>query len=157
MKTSVKLVILGAALGISWAGIGTGWAQDAAAVLAKRQDTMKAQSKAMAAIKAFNEGKGDLAAAQAGGAELVKITATIPGLFPEKTGMAEMPGKSYAKPEIWAQWDKFNDAVKTAASKADALNTALKGGDKAAIAAAFATMGKDGCGTCHGPFREKKA
>ncbi len=68
MKTSVKLVILGAALGISWAGIGTGWAQDAAAVLAKRQDTMKAQSKAMAAIKAFNEGKGDLAAAQAGGA-----------------------------------------------------------------------------------------
>ena len=82
---------------------------------------------------------------------------TIPGLFPPKSGMAEYPGKSYAKPEIWAEWEKFGNAQRTALSKAVALNTALQGGDKAAITAAFGAMGKDGCGGCHTPFREKKS
>ena len=157
MKSRTIVLALAAALGIAWVGIGTTWAQDAMAVITKRQDTMKAQGKAFGAIKAFTEDKGDLAAAQAGGAELVKIVPTIPSLFPQKTGMAEYAGKSYAKPEVWAQWDKFNDAVKAAQAKADALNTALKSGDKAAITAAFGAMGKDGCGGCHTPFREKKA
>ena len=157
MKSRTIVLALAAALGIAWVGVGTTWAQDAMAVITKRQDTMKAQGKAFGAIKAFTEDKGDLAAAQAGGAELVKTVATIPSLFPPKTGMAEYAGKSYAKPEIWAQWDKFNDAVKGAQAKAEALNTALKGGDKAAITAAFGAMGKDGCGGCHTPFREKKA
>ena len=156
MKSSTIVLGLAAALGIAWVGAGTGWAQDAMAIIAKRQDVMKAQGKAFGAIKAFTEDKGDLAAAQAGGADLVKSVATIPGLFAEKTGMADYPGKSYAKPEVWADWAKFNEAVKAAAAKAEALNTALKGGDKAAITAAFGAMGKDGCGGCHTPFREKK-
>src|SRR5712691_2044480 len=157
MKSSVRLVILAAALGIVWVGVGTAWAQDAMEIITKRQDTMKAQGKAFGAIKAFTEDKGDLAAAQAGGADLQKSLPTIPSLFPQKTGMAEYPGKSYAKPEIWAEWNKFNDAVKGAQAKADALNAALKSGDKAAITAAFGAMGKDGCGGCHTPYREKKA
>jgi cytochrome c556 len=156
MKSSVRLVIVAAALGIAWVGVGTAWAQDATAVITNRQDTMKGQGKALGAIKAFTEGTGDLAAAQAGGASLLKSLPTIPSLFPQKTGMAEFPGKSYAKPEIWAEWAKFNDAVKAAQAKAEALDTALKGGDKAAITAAFGAMGKDGCGGCHTPFREKK-
>ena len=156
MKSSTIVFALAAALGIAWVGVGTTWAQDAMAIIAKRQDTMKAQGKAFGAVKAFTEGKGDLAAAQAGGAELVKLVATIPSLFAQKTGMADYPGKSYAKPEVWAQWDKFNDAVKAAQAKAEALNTALKGGDKTAITAAYGAMGKDGCGGCHTPFREKK-
>ena len=70
--------------------------------------------------------------------------------------MAEYPGKSYAKPAVWADWVKFNDAVKTAGDKAAALNAALASGDKSAITAAFEAMGKDGCGGCHTPFRERK-
>ena len=157
MKSSTIVVALAAALGIAWVGVGTTWAQDAMAVIAKRQDTMKQQGKDFAAVKAYTEDKGELAAAQAGGAELIKTVPTIPSLFPQKTGMAEYPGKSYAKPEIWAEWDKFNAVVKTADDRAQALNTALKSGDKAAITAAFAAMGKDGCGGCHTPFREKKS
>jgi len=157
MKSKAIVLALAAALGIAWVGVGTTWAQDALVVIEKRQDTMKAVSKAFGAVKAYTEDKGDLAAAQAGGAELVKLTPAIPGLFAQKTGMAEYPGKSYAKPEIWAQWDKFNETVKAAHAKAEALNVALKSGDKAAITAAFAAMGKDGCGACHTPFREKKA
>lgn len=138
---------------VLYAGVA---AADDAAVLDSRVATMKAQGKDMGAIKAFTEDKGDLAAAQAAGADLVTQVAKIPNLFPKNTGMTAFPGKSYAKDAIWTDWDKFLATAKTAAAKADALNAALKGGDKAAITAAFGDMGKNGCGACHEPFREKK-
>ena len=110
----------------------------------------------MAAVKAYIDDKADLASAQAAGADEVTQVAKIPDLFPKGTGMAEFPGKSYAKPAVWTDWDKFLATAKTANAKAEALNAALKGGDKAAITAAFGDMGKNGCGACHEPFREKK-
>lgn len=154
MKASTVAFAL--AVAVAAGGFGAAMAQDALQVIEKRQDAMKAQGKATAAIKNYTEGKADLAAARAAGAELVKIVPQIPGLFPQKTGMAEYPGKSYAKPDIWAQWDKFVAAVNVANVKANELNAALTSGDKAAITAAFAAMGKDGCGGCHTPFRERK-
>ena len=96
------------------------------------------------------------AAAQTAGADLVTQVGKIPDLFPKGTGMAEFPGKSYAKPAIWTDGDKFTAQAKTAADKAAALSAALKGGDKAAITAAFSDMGKNGCGSCHELYREKK-
>jgi cytochrome c556 len=129
---------------------------DDAAVIESRQAVMKAQGKDMAAIKAFTEDKGELAAAQAAGADLVAEVAKIPGLFPKGTGMAEHAGKSWAKPAVWTDADKFAAQVKVASEKAAALDKALKGGDKAAITAAFGDMGKNGCAACHESFREKK-
>ena len=41
------------------------------------------------------------------------------------------------------------------AANQEALNVALKSGDKAAITAAHGEMGKS-CGGCHEPYREKK-
>jgi cytochrome c556 len=151
------MVALAFAVTLAAGGFGAAMAQDALQVIEKRQDTMKAQGKALAAVKAYTEDKGDIAAARAAGAGLLKTIPAIPSLFPQKTGMAEYPGKSYAKPEIWAQWDKFLAAVNAANVKATELNTALAGGDKAAVTAAFPAMGKDGCGGCHTPFREKKS
>jgi cytochrome c556 len=131
-------------------------AQDAAAQTEARQGVMKAQGKDLGAVKAFTEDKGDLAAAQTAGADLVTQIGKVPTLFPKGTSMTDLPGKSYAKPNIWTDTDKFNAAAKTAADKAAALNTALKGGEKAAITAAYGDMGKNGCGGCHETFREKK-
>ncbi len=156
MKSSVKLVILAAALGIAWAGPGTSYAQDALAVITKRQDAMKEQGKSTAAIKAYTEDKADLAAARAAGAQLLASMPTIPSLFPQKTSMADYPGKSYAKPEIWAQWDKFNEGVKSATAAVQTFNALLAAGDKAAITAAFGKLGGEACGVCHTPFRERK-
>jgi len=156
MKRRVRFGIVGAALGIALAGIGASWAQDANPVIAQRQDLMKSQGKATAAIKAYVEGKGDLAAAQAAGADLVRTTGNIPSAFPQNTGMAQYPGKSYAKPEIWVEWDRFTQAANGAHERATALNAALQGGDKQAIATAFEAMGKQGCGGCHTPFRQPK-
>jgi cytochrome c556 len=139
------------------AGVCAGVARsDDTAVLDARIAVMKAQGKDMTGIKAYIDDKADLASAQAAGADLVLQVAKIPDLFPKGTGMAEMPGKSYARPVVWTDWDKFLAQAKTAGEKATALNAALKGGDKAAITAAFGDMGKNGCGACHEPFREKK-
>ena len=155
MQASTKWVALSAiAFGVV---LGAGMARaDDAAVIESRQATMKAQGKDMSAIKAYLDDKADLASAQAAGADLVTQVAKISGLFPKGTGMAEYQGKSWAKPVVWTDADKFAAATKTATEKAEALDKALKGGDKAAITTAFGEMGKNGCGGCHEQFREKK-
>ena len=139
---------------------------DDAAVIEERQGLMKAQSKDLGAIKAFTEDKGDLAAAQAAGADLLTRLPKIPDLFPKGTDLDAYPGKSFAKPAIWTEHDKFVAADKSALTAAEALNTALKGGDKAAITTAFGNMTRDfwglnspnpgACGGCHGTFTQKR-
>ena len=156
MVAMVKWAALGAAMAIAGGLCGAAALAQDVATVEGRQAVMKSQGKDMAAVKAFIDDKADLAAAQAAGADLVTQVAKIPTLFPKGSGMAEFPGKSYAKPAVWTDWDKFLVSAKTAASKSEALNAALKGGDKAAITAAFGDMGKNGCGACHEPFREKK-
>lgn len=156
MILRARLGAFGIAVGLALIGAGAGWAQDALTVINQRQDLMKTQGKAAAAIKGFLDGKNDLTAAQAAGAELVRTTSNIPSAFPQNTGIAQYPGKSYAKPDIWTEWDRFTQAANTAHQRAEALNAALQSGDKAAIASAFEAMGKQGCGGCHTPFREPK-
>src|SRR5579864_6015699 len=129
MSTSTKWIALSAT--VLAVGLYAGSARsDDAKMIEDRQAHMKAQSKDLGAIKAFTEDKGDLAAAQTAGADLVTRIAKIPDLFPKGTGMDAYPGKSFAKPAIWTDHDKFVAADKAALAGAEALNTALKGGDK---------------------------
>ena len=130
-------------------------AQDKETVLKDRQATMKEQGKSLGAVKAYIDGKGDLAQAKAGAADLTQTTKKIPDLFPPGTAGPNPTGDYVAKPVIWTDWNKFLDAQKTAASKADALLVAVSSGDKAAIETAFNDLGKNGCGGCHTTFREK--
>lgn len=163
MKVRLRLAVLVTALGMAAAAAGAGWAQDAPSVIKERQELMKKQSSDLAAVKAFLDGKADLAAAQAAAAELTRTTRAIPNLFPQKTGNAEFPGATRAKPDIWAQWDRFIADQRAAVSQAEALNAAVQRGDKAAITAAFADgLGRDvggrtpnpgACGACHAAFR----
>ena len=130
-------------------------AQDKETVLKDRQATMKEQGKSLGAVKAYIDGKGDLAQAKAGAADLTQTTKKIPDLFPPGTGGPNPTGDYVAKPVIWTDWNKFLEAQKAAAGKADALLVAVNGGDKTAIEAAFNDLGKNGCGACHTTFREK--
>jgi cytochrome c556 len=156
MKTRMRFAIIGAVFGIAAAGIAGSWAQDANTTVSQRQDKMKSISRALGAVRAYTEDKGDLAAARAGGAELVSLMADLPAMFPQQTGMTEYPGTSHAKADIWAQWDKFGAAAQQAHARAVALNAALLSGDKAAVTAAFQAVGKEGCTGCHQPFRQPK-
>jgi cytochrome c556 len=161
MKASTVAFALG--LAVAAGGFGTAMAQDALQVIEKRQDAMKAQVRSLAAVRNFVEDKGDLPTAQAAGAQLVQSLQTIPSLFPQKTSSAEYPGKTRAKPDIWVHWDKFTAADNAARTQAQALDAALRGGDKAAITAALGNLARDipgatpnpgGCGGCHAAFRE---
>ena len=151
-----KSRILSAAVAVVLAGMtGIAFAQDKEAILKDRQATMKEQGKDLQDVKAYLDAKGDLAQAKEGAANLTKTTNRIPSLFPPGTGGPNPSGDYVAKPVIWSDWDKFLEAQKTAATKANALVVAVNGGDRGAIEAAFADLGKNGCGGCHTTFREK--
>src|SRR5262249_30176834 len=131
MLSVTKFPVLAAALAIVVAGAsGSALAQDKENVLQNRQATMKGQGKDIGAVKAYLEGKGDLAQAKAGAANLTQTTKKIPDLFPPGTGGPNPTGDYVAKPEIWTDWNKFLDAQKAAVNKADALLVAVSSGDK---------------------------
>lgn len=155
MQASTRRIALAVAI-VSLAAAGTAWSQDQMATVTHRQDVMKGQGKHLTAIKGYLGGKVDKATATTDAADLVASIKTIPTLFPKDSGMAQFPGKSYAKPVIWSEPDKFSAAQQNALAKAETLAAAMKNGDKAKIQAAFVDLGKNGCGGCHTTFREPK-
>jgi cytochrome c556 len=156
MISAIKRHAFGTALIIAVAGAGAmALAQDKDAILKDRQATMKQQGKDAGTVKAYLTGKADQTAAVAAATELTKTTRKIPDLFPPGSGGPSPDGDFQPKATVWTDWDKFLDAQKAAAAKADALLAAMTAGDKAAIQTAFADLGKNGCGACHTTFREK--
>ena len=156
MKSSTKLLTLSAALICALTAINIAApAQDKETVIKNREALMKGQGKDLGSVKAYIDGKGDQAQAEAGAANLTQSLAKIPDAFPPGTGGTDSDGKFATKPVIWTDWNKFIDTQKTAASKADVLLAAVKSGNKATIETAFSDLGKNGCGACHETFREK--
>ena len=126
-------------------------------IIDQRQDLMKnngAQSKVIGDY--LKDGKGTPADVEKAAAQIAENAKKIPALFPAGTGMAENPGKSYAKPELWQDKAKFDGFVKALGEGAAKLQAAAKTGDKAQIEAASGEMGKQGCGACHQAFRAPK-
>ena len=156
MKSSTRHVVLAAVMTIVLAGFGgAALAQDKETVIKNREALMRGQGKDLGSVKAYTEGKADLAQAEAGAAGLTQSTKKIPEVFPPGTGGPNTDGKYATKPAIWTDWNKFLDAQKTASDKAEALLVAVKSGDKTKIEPAFGDLGKNGCGGCHETFREK--
>jgi len=155
MKLSTQGTMLTAALICALIAVSVAApAQDKEAVVKNREAFMKGQAKDLGSVKAYTDGKGDLAQAETGAANLTESTKKIPEMFPPGTDATDPEGKFATKPVIWTDWNKFLDVQKTAAAKADALLVAVKSGDKAAIQTAFGDLGKNGCGACHETFRE---
>jgi cytochrome c556 len=147
-----------AALAVSLAiGVGTVAvvAQDKQAQIKLRRDTMKRQGEDLKAISDFVKGEGDQAAAAKAIADLQSLAPKLVDLFPPGTGLDAFPGATGAKPEIWKEWDKFKMIPASVLSEEQKLADAIKSGDKAAIGAQLANLGKNGCGSCHTPYREK--
>jgi len=130
-------------------------AQDKEAIIKQRRDTMKHQGDALKAIAAYAKGEGDQAAALKGVNDLLAINPKIVTLFPAGTSLAEFPGKTGAKPEIWKDMAKFDSIPPILKGEEEKLLEAIKSGNKEAVGAQAAATGKNGCGACHTPFREK--
>ena len=63
-------------------------------------------------------------------------------------------GETRAKPEIWAEMDKFNAGAKKMQEDTAKLAVAAKGGNLDAIKAAFGEAGKS-CKGCHDSYRKE--
>lgn len=122
----------------------------AAGEIAARQEAMKGVGGAMKAIKAAVE--GNTAADAVGPAEKIAATMkSVPDLFAKTSDT----GETYAKPEIWAEWDKFKEAAANAGAAAGKLAMVAKTGDAAATGEAMKALGGT-CGACHKPYRTPK-
>ena len=155
MRSSLKLLALGAVLAIAAANPPGALAVDKDQVIKDRQALMKEQGADAGAVKAFLDDKGDLAKATTAAANLVVTMKKIPDVFPPGTEGPNPEGKFAPKPEVWSDSKGFLAARDLAAEKVAVLVTAVKGGDKAKIQEAFADLGKNGCGNCHSKFREE--
>jgi cytochrome c556 len=149
----IGVLAIVAAVGVFAVG---GMAQDKASLIKERRDTMKRQGDDYKAIQDYVKGAGDQAAALAAASDLLAINSKILSLFPPGTSMADFPGKTTgAKPDIWTDWDKFKTIPPVLRVEEEKLVAAIKSGDKEAAGAALAAAGKNGCGACHGTYREK--
>ena len=74
-------------------------------------------------------------------------------LFPEGSSQPA----SAALPAVWSDQAGFKTAAQKADQLAGKLIEASKGGDAKAMLAAFADLGKNGCGGCHETFRKKES
>lgn len=146
----LAIPMLAAGLVLSGAAV----AQDVPKVLKERQDQMRAQFRALKAVKDYLDGKVDQATATAGADFLVREVPKVPDLFPPGTnGIPPEKSPYRPKPDLWNRWDKFLADEKTVTEQIDALDKAVKGGDKEQIAALFKKL--DDCDACHDDFRER--
>ena len=130
-------------------------ADDPLTTIAKRRALMRAQAAHAGAIDDFVEkGIGDPAVVAANAMGLFATAKLIPDLFPVGSGMDAYPGKTGAKPEIWADLNAFQAAAARLGEESVKLFQA-QSGDKQAIAGQFEALAKNACGGCHTKFREK--
>lgn len=155
MRLSLQLLVLGVVLALGVVNAPRAPAADKEQVIKERQELMKNQSSALGAVKGYLDDKNDQAKATTAATDLTQTMRKIPDVFPQGTEGPSPDGKYATKPEVWKDWNEFTAIRDTAANKADALLAAVKSGDKGNIQTAFADLGKNGCGACHGKFREE--
>jgi cytochrome c556 len=139
--------------------IGLATAVPAAAQFAKPEDAIKYRKAAftvMAAhfgrVAAMANGKMPFdAKAAADNAEIATAMSKLPYAgFVEGTDK----GETRAKPEIWAEMDKFRAAASKMQDEMVKLNVVAKGGNIDAIKAATGDVGK-ACKACHDDYRKE--
>lgn len=154
MRHLARIGLVAAVAAIGFGAVGS-MAQDKEAAVNQRRDTMKRQGADFKAIQDYVKGEGEQAAALAGINDLLAINPKIVDLFVPGTSTTDFPGKTGAKPEIWKEWDKFKMIPAALKGEEEKLADAIKSGDKQAVGAQLANTGKNGCGACHTPYREK--
>lgn len=155
MTNLARLGLMAAMVAVLGLGAAASMAEDKEAVIKQRRDTMKQQGADFKVISDYAKGEADQAVALAKAQDLVSIAPKIPDLFAPGTSMAEFPGKTGAKAEIWKEWDQFKAKIPPLEAQEQKLVDAIKSGDKAAVGAQLAATGKEGCGGCHTPYRVK--
>ena len=142
------------ALGLTIAAGIAAYGADAQAqtdVIKERQDGFQAIRKQLGAVKSTVESGGPADAVVAPAEAIAAYAARIPGLFPQGS---ETGGDTKALATVWSDRTGFEAHAGDLETKALALAEAGRGGDMAAVGAAFGAVGKS-CGACHQDYRGK--
>lgn len=150
---SLKFAAITAA--IMGCGAAIAWAATPEEVVTQREEAMKGFGAATKTLTGFvRDNQGTVDEVKAATAKMAEISAALPTLFPEGTGVGV--GKSAAKAEIWTNAADFQAKVKATQDAITALNAAAQAGDVPKIKAAFPAVGQS-CGACHQDYRVKKS
>ena len=145
-------VFAAAVMGLAWGGPAVA---DGKEDIKYRKAVMKAVGGHMGAMKLIAQGKAgnkaDLVAHAKAMAVLAKVSS---GVFPKGSGPEA--GKTRALADIWTKSDDFKKVSQAFITEADKMVAAAKSGDMGAAGKQLGAMGKNACGACHKPFREKK-
>jgi len=153
MPRTKRIVLVTATISLGLASLATAQQEGAKGVVAIRQATMDANGKHMTAIKVILTEDPQLIKLVAFHAQAIAEAAEyVPEMFPE--GSTQKP--TAALPVIWEKQDQFKQAAERAHGLAGKLAETSQGGDVQATLAAFAALGKEGCGGCHETFRKKQ-
>lgn len=149
-KQGFVVVVLGGVVG---SGIATVRAQDGTAGAIKyRQNVMKSQEGHFGAMGGIVQRQVPYQAHLAVHAAAIHGTSKmIPQMFPEGSGT----GETRAKPEIWQQQAKFEQAAKKLEEESAKLVEIAQGGDMKQITVQFLAVGK-ACKACHRSFRKRR-
>lgn len=124
----------------------------AKAVMHERHEGMELVGKTNKILNRELKGTPDMAVVRNAAATMNGLARKASGWFPAGTGPDV--GKTGAKAEIWQKPEDFAAKVKAFQLAANNLNTAARGGNAAAIAAAHGELGKS-CKSCHDSYRAK--
>ena len=115
-----------------------------------RQAGLDLLAQTLAGVKVVVTSNGDVKTVEGAGTAIKKWGAQFPTLFPAGSDK----GNTKAAPAIWTDMAGFQKAAMTLSNAGEALATAAKAGDTAAVAAAFKSVG-EACGACHKEYRLK--
>lgn len=149
LRATVLAGVVAAAAGVVWTH--GAMAQSVADAISQRQAGYKAIAAATGEVKKVMDAGGDLTTVAGKAGEISAFAKRIPTLFPAGSG-TESGIKTRALPSIWQNKSDFEANAGILGREADKLMAALQANDKAATAAAFATMTGQ-CGNCHRPYR----
>jgi cytochrome c556 len=129
-------------------------APDLAKVIQDRRQFMKGNAQQMVTINNFLEkGQGTSGDVVTAAQTLAANSKKIAAMFPKGTGIDDGVAQTHAEMAIWGDLDGFKTAADNMGTLALKLADAAKSGDKAAMAAGFQQLAKEGCGGCHVKFR----
>ena len=150
---SLRLLVACLALALApVSNVGADAHEEAQAQIEYRQKVMSAIGTNMGAIGDILKNRLDVPGAVANHAgQMADAAALIAPAFKKQLSA----GATDAKPEIWADWAKFEEAIAGFEEAARNLASAANGSDPSAVGPAMRGLGKS-CGGCHKPFRKPK-
>lgn len=123
---------------------------DAEAEIKYRQSVMKSVGGHMASMAAILKGKTHFDDLKVHASAMATLSTIVPTVFPEGSD----DGHTEALKAIWAESDKFQEAIDRYTGAAKEMDKAAAGGEMQAIGPAISNLGKS-CKGCHDNFREE--